>query len=135
MKMRQLCLFSRVKKNAVWNLLQDSKSTSYVMINVMTYDLTQSDNIKTILITLTNLLNWSLNESDFGLDQSDHISRVKTKTVITLSGFYCSYDSCKHTGTCLQLVENGDLLLKTADQCLMSCKILLTLTRNSCYDD
>ncbi len=49
----------------------------------------KSDNINRILITLTGFFYWYFNRSDLGLEQSDHINRMITLTVITLSGFYC----------------------------------------------
>ena len=50
----------------------------------------KSDNINRIVITLTDFFYWSFNVSDLGLEQSDHINRMITLTVITLSGFYCT---------------------------------------------
>ncbi len=49
----------------------------------------KSDNINRILFTLTGFFYWYLNRSDLGLEQSDHINRMITLTVITLSDFYC----------------------------------------------
>ncbi len=49
----------------------------------------KSDNNNQILITSTGLFYWYFNRSDLGLGQSDHINRMITLTVITLSGFYC----------------------------------------------
>jgi hypothetical protein len=49
----------------------------------------KSDNINRILITLTDFFYGYSNRSDLGLEQSDHINRMITLTVIALSGFYC----------------------------------------------
>jgi hypothetical protein len=54
----------------------------------------KSDNNNRILITLTGLFYWYFNRSDLGLGQSDHINRMITLTVITLSGFYCNKIFC-----------------------------------------
>ncbi len=41
-------------------------------------------------------------KSDLGLDQFDHINRMITLSVITLSGFHCiSFTVCEPCGACL----------------------------------
>ena len=56
----------------------------------------KSDNINRIVITLTDFFYWYFDKSDSGLEQTDHINRMITLTVITLSGFYCIMKTLKN---------------------------------------
>ncbi len=50
----------------------------------------KSDNNNRYLISLSGFFYWHYNKSDLGLGQSDHINRMITLIVITISGFYCT---------------------------------------------
>ncbi len=61
----------------------------WLRIRLSIVEYLKSDNNNRILITLNGFFYYYSNRSDLGLEQSDHINRMITLTVITLSGFYC----------------------------------------------